>query len=236
VNVDNLDFESASNQMANAVPGTVLSLVQQTSSPETLSIGNDTSATQKKLQGFVDAYNTVMSVVNRQLDVTSTTDRDATLAGDTSLRSLQQSLHDLITRVVNANSSVRSLADLGVQSDQKTGQLTINSDTLSKALSNDAGAVNALFQTASSGLSAVTQSLVKGYTDPLDGVFVAKTKGLNDEVHTMSDELTRMQAHLDAYKASLLAQFAAMEQVVGTLKTVGDYLTQQSAQNNKNNG
>jgi flagellar hook-associated protein 2 len=165
--------------------------------------------------------------------VTDTTDRESTLAGDPSMRALQQRLHDLITTVVNPNSPVRTLADLGLKSDDHTGQLSIDSDTLTRALANDTGAVNAVFQQASTGLSALTQSLVSDYTDPLDGVFVAKQNGLTQEVKSMDDQLTQMQDHIDAYKKTLLAQFTQMETVIGGLKSVGDYLTQQEAQDAK---
>lgn len=236
IQVDGLTFQSSTNNIANAVPGTVITAQRLTTSPETLTIGADEDATQKKLQTFVDAYNAVMSVVNKQLQVTQTTDRESTLAGDPTVRALQQRLHDLITTVVNPNSGVRSLADIGLKSDDHTGALSIDSDSLQRSLANDTGAVNLLFQQSATGLAAVTKSLVDDYTDPLDGVFVAKKQGLNKEVSSMSDQLAQMQAHIDAYKKALLAQFTQMETVIGGLKSVGAFLTQQEAQNNKSNG
>ena len=45
----------------------------------------------------------------------------------------------------------------------------------------------------------------------------------------MDSQADQMQTRLDSFKANLTAQFTAMEQIVSSLKTTGNFLTQQAA-------
>jgi flagellar hook-associated protein 2 len=225
--VDGLLLTRQSNQLTDAIPGTTLTLASQGGPAETLSMAYDVDATSAKLKTFVDAYNAVMGVVQRQLAVTPQTDRSATLAGDLSTRTLQSQLQSLISANVSGLSNVRTLADLGVKTNQD-GSLALDAATLGAAIARDPAAVNAMFSTASTGLGALTSTLADRFTRPSDGILTSRSSSLADRVKEMDHQATLLQDQLDAYRALLVAQFTAMEQLVSSLKNSSSYLTAMS--------
>jgi flagellar hook-associated protein 2 len=226
--VDGLSFERQSNSISDVLPGTTLNLSQVTSAPETLVLGTDSTSTQANLQKFVDAYNTLITALNAQLSPPAGT--TGTLAADPALRQLQSSMGNLISGVLSPNAQVRTLADLGV-STAEDGTLSIKSSVLSNALANNPQAVNSLFSTASTGLSDAVQTLATEFTDPVTGFFTQETSSLNDSVQNSTQTVTRLQANVDAYQQTLLAEFSAMESTVANFKSISDYLNQQESAN-----
>ncbi len=224
VEVDGLTFTRQSNSISDAIPGTTLQLNSEETTPETLVMASDSSATQSKLQTFVDAYNAVIKVVQKQLDVTETTDRTTSLVGDNAIRDLQSQLQGLVSHM-GTGSDVRSLADLGVKTAQD-GSLSIDSSVLSSALARNPTAVNALFSDTTNGLSTLTSALVQTETDPLNGILTVDSQWLNNRVSSLQDDQTAEQTRIDNYRTQLVAQFTAMEQVISELKSSASYLNQ----------
>lgn len=233
--IDGLAFERSSNTVSDALPGTTLTLAKQTTAPEDLVLANDPDATKASLQKFVDAYNAVAKIVHGNLNIAMMTDRTKTLSGDASVRALQSALTSLVTSQANPTSSVRALADLGVKTGSD-GTLSIDSARLASAIGTDPSAVNALFQKATTGLSASTSALVKGYTNSIDGVLVGRKKGLEQSAKRMDSVIAQQQLRVDKFKANLVKQFTAMEKVVSSFKSIGNFLSQQEAQTAKSNG
>ncbi|MBS2022170.1 MAG: flagellar filament capping protein FliD [Deltaproteobacteria bacterium] len=234
--VDNLPVSSASNTVAGIIPGVTLNLKSKSTSAEQLTIGTDADATTSKLQAFVDAYNGVASLLQQQLDVSATSDRTGTLAGDPTVRSLQQQLQSLVASAVGASgSSVRSLPDLGITTAQD-GTLSLDSSKLQAALAQDPGAVNAIFTQPTTGLVAATKTLSDLYTDPVSGAPVIRQQGPNNQVTQMDDQASQMQARIDSFRATLLQQFTAMETIVSALKSSSNYLTQVSNASSSSSG
>ncbi len=226
--VDGLTFVRQGNSVSDAVPGTTLSLRTQGGAAEDLVLANDPDGTRAKLQTFVDAYNAVISLVQKQLGVKPETDRESTLAGDPSLRSLQSALQQIGAATVPGLPTVRALADLGVRT-QRDGTLAIDGTTLSRAIATDAAAVNAVFATATTGISALVGTLADGFTRAGDGILSARRDSLNRTVSSMDVQAEALQKRLDRYRETLVAQFAAMERVVSGLRASGNYLAQSSS-------
>jgi flagellar hook-associated protein 2 len=226
--VDGLLFTRQSNQVMDAVPGSTLTLASQGGATETLSLAYDTDATSAKLKTFVDAYNAVIGLVQKQLAVTPETNRSATLAGDLSIRTLQAQLQSLISTTVGGLANVRTLADLGVKTG-RDGSLQIDSTTLGAAVARDPSAVNAMFATPGTGLSALTSALTENFTRASDGILTVRSSSLASRVKEMEHQATLLQDRLDAYRAFLVAQFTAMEQLVSGLKNSSTYIANMSS-------
>lgn len=224
--VDGLRFERSSNTLTDVLPGTTLNLSKETTTAEDLVLTNNADSTKGNLQKFVDAYNELTKEIRRHLNVSPSADRSRTLSGDGSLRSLQSALQGLITSQANPTSSVRTLADLGIKT-QTDGTLSIDATKLSKAIGSDAAAVNALFANATTGLGAATKALEKSYNDTATGVFTARKQGLERSVKNADTQIQSLELRLSAYQDRLIAQFTAMEKIVGGFKSVANFLTLQ---------
>ncbi|MFZ5444152.1 MAG: flagellar filament capping protein FliD [Myxococcota bacterium] len=236
VTIDGLSFERTANVIDDALPGVTLSLKAKTTSSEVLELANDTAATATNLQKFVTAYNDVMKVLRENLNIGQSTDRTKTLGGDSAIRQLQSSMMNVVSSVANPGSTVRSLADLGIKT-QGDGTLALDQARLSKAIAADPAAVNELFQTASTGVSAQFKALTDGYTNASSGILVSKSKSYEQSVKQLDKQIDGLQLRLEAYRNKLVAQFTAMEKVVSNFKSLGNYLTsQENKSNNSNNG
>jgi flagellar hook-associated protein 2 len=232
-NVDGVDYVRAGNTVTDAIPNVTLTLKQGATSPATqgtaedLSLANDQAQTTANLQSFADAYNSVMSLVQKALAVTKDTDRTRTLAGDSAVRSLQGLLHGVISHGVSGLAGVRTLADVGLKSN-RDGSLTVDATTLADALGRDPAAIDSIFKTTTTGISDVVAGLVDRQTSSGSGILALDQKGLSARIDAMDTQITQMQMRVDAYKTGLAAQFAAMENTLSSLKATGNYLTSQS--------
>ncbi|GEJ59172.1 flagellar filament capping protein FliD [Anaeromyxobacter diazotrophicus] len=226
--LDGLPFTRTSNTVSDALPGVTLALASK-GSAETLTLANDVSGTARKLQGYVDAYNAVIQIVQTELSPAANTDRAQTLAGDATVRGLQQRLQGLGSQQVAGLGTVRTLSDLGIKTN-RDGTLTLDSTALAAAVARSPSSVDALFSTASTGLAAVVGAAVDQYTLPASGLLSLAQSGLQDRVKQMDDQAATLQSRLDAYHATLQAQFTAMESVVSQWKTVGSFLSSQASQ------
>ncbi len=225
--VNGLTFNRTSNTVADAIPGTSLTLKVQGGPMETVQLDNDTSKTADNLKGFVDAYNSVMKTLSDNLKPAANTDRQQTLAGDGSLRSLQRSLQGVVTNMVGGMSNVRTLADLGLKTSQLDGTLSIDNAALSKALDRDSEALNKIFSTATSGVAAVTEDLVKRYTNTTDGILTNRRNGINAQVRGMGSQMEKMEIRIESFRTALINQFTAMEKTMAGLRATGSYLSSQ---------
>ena len=227
--IDGLPITSQSNDVSTAIPGVTLSLKATTSAKETLVLGADQAATAKNLQSFVTAYNNVIGYLQSELAVSAGSNREATLAGDPTVRGLQRQLQSLFSATVSGNSSVRSLADLGLTT-QRDGSVALDTPKLNAALAIDPGAVNGVFSQATTGLSAMTKALVTQYTDPISGTLTLRQKGLTGQSKQLDAQALQMQDRVDSFRANLVAQFTAMEKIVSSFKATSSYLTNLFAQ------
>jgi flagellar hook-associated protein 2 len=226
--IDGLPNTRSSNVIGDALPGTTLTLKSKGGTAEDLTLDNDVAGTKAKLQTYVDAYNAVIQIVQQQLSPAANTDRTASLAGSSTLRFLQQQLQALGSQQVSGLGPIRSLADLGVKTN-RDGSLSIDDSVLGSALATSPDAVNALFATASTGLAATVGAVTDQYVQPGTGILALAQSGLQTRAQQMSDQETQLQSRLDAYRATLQAQFTAMEQIVSSMKSIGSFLTAQSA-------
>lgn len=224
--VDGLAMERRSNEIADAVPGVTLTLNEEGGAAEDLVVGKDLEKTKENLQSYVDAYNAVAKLLQKQLDVGEDTDRSRLLTGEAAVRSLQRRLQDLATTEVPDLGTVRSLVDLGIETG-RDGTISLNEETLDRAIASDPTAVNGLFAQAGTGLADSIQTLVEDYTDPLDGILVGRKKSLDGSVDRIDDQLATMQRRLDTFRQNLVSQFTAMEQLVSGMSSMGNFLAAQ---------
>ena len=232
--LDKLEFTRQSNTVTDAIKGVTLSLnglsqaagTGQSLVAEPLVVTTDPAGSQQNLQGFVDAYNALITSLHAQLSPAAGADSSGLLSGNSNVRSLQQALQSITSASTGATGSIRSLADIGLKTDFTTGTLSIDQTAFQTALGENAQGMKDLFSAASTGVDAQVQAVVKRYTDPIDGVFTNDTQGMNDTISQMDDTIANMQLSVDSYHDRLAHSFATMESIISSLKTSASFLTQ----------
>lgn len=177
--VDGVARSSASNVIRDAVAGVTLTLrgVTSASGPITVSVGApgaDTEEITRKLQAFVEAYNSTIDLIRSKLDERTVPDKRTkeeiasgaadtrttlekkagTLFGDRQLNALLSTMRQSIySPVAGAPRGFDTLSALGISTgatstttsrDTLTGRLTIDTDRLTRALADDPNAVRDL--------------------------------------------------------------------------------------------
>jgi flagellar capping protein FliD len=141
INVNGINLVKSSNVIDDVFEGLTLNI--QSADPDqviTVNISEDVGDVSAALSGFVDAYNSVMGLIQSQSSFNPDEDAEAPLLmGDATLRQVQSSLQSYITGRISVlgGEGISSLADLGISTNSKTGQLSFDSAKLSKALNED---------------------------------------------------------------------------------------------------
>lgn len=151
--VDGVSITRTSNDIDDVLDGVTLHLYSAPSSDTTLTleVDNDLSAIKTAITDFVTAYNTFRDfvVTNQSTASDGTANSDATLFGDSTLRSVAQSVQSILSSAVDE----QSLALLGITFDSDNN-LEVDETTLDNSLQDNLDAVQSLFSytmTSSSG-------------------------------------------------------------------------------------
>jgi flagellar hook-associated protein 2 len=238
--IDGIDMSRTSNTISDAIPGVTLNLQKPTGgSQTTVTIGNDTSAVTAKINDFITNYNNVMDLINTNNDYDTSTGTTGTLFGESTLRTVLSTLQGLLTSEVEGlTGNYTSLAELGISSDYKTGKISMDSEMLNTALSNDFNGVVSLFtqNTASYGLNTNQYGIAEQFNKQIDtlthyysgasnsGIVSTRIKGLNDSMTNIDNQIAAMEVRLVSQEKSLTAQFNAMESLLSNTMAWGNQL------------
>ncbi len=213
VKVDGVTYYSSSNTISSAIKGATITL-SDTSDGDSSKVTIESSADETistKLQEMVDAYN----AVNEYIDTISAS--DSTLAN--TMKSVQRSLRNYLTG--------SELVNLGISTDWETGELSFDSETFSEAYEADSeGVITNLFgDDDTDGVLARLDDYLAEQTNATSGFFATKDKGIDDQISRLEDNITAMETRLEKRRETLEAQFSAMETLISSLNSNGDYLT-----------
>lgn len=143
---------SASNTIADAIPGVTLRLHSSTPSTFTLDIQTDVEGMKTRVTDFVDAYNTYVDLVREHSSYDVETQAGGPLLGDYGLQTLTADLSSMLTRNVSGlgKGVLSALSGVGIRMGQD-GKLSVDDSALQAQLEKDPGAVMRVF--ARSGTS-----------------------------------------------------------------------------------
>ncbi|MCS6803390.1 MAG: flagellar filament capping protein FliD [Chloroflexota bacterium] len=106
---------SASNTIADALPGITLTLRAVSATPMTVTVGQDTATTLNAIRDFVATYNSTMAYLRQQTAYDVATKTGGPLSGDALLRGVEVALKNIVTSPGDGLSGTATkLADLGI--------------------------------------------------------------------------------------------------------------------------
>lgn len=219
--IDGLRFERKTTSIIGAVPGVSIEANSEGGAAETLTVAEDTTKTKERIQKFVDSYNAIAKNIQAELNVNADTDRSKTMAGDASFRLLQGQLQRTLTTSLGSG-GLQTLADIGLKTG-RDGTLSLDDATLSKALARDGAGVDRLFS-KTGAIGVAISSVVSGFTDA-DGILPQRTTSFNAETRRLEDDKIKKEARLEAFRAQLVMQFTAMENIVASMNSTSSFLT-----------
>jgi flagellar hook-associated protein 2 len=232
--VDGVTVERASNTIDDLLAGVKLQLTGTSTTPVSLSSTTPADALKGAVTDFVDTYNEMLKTLNEQLDP-----QTGPLHGDTAAQSLLRSLRSLTTTPIltgGAAGTPTTLGEIGVKTN-RDGTLSVDTTTLTHALSVAPDAVEAMFAYSSNstdGLTAALNSISLNTSSTLFGLG-ASTKRYNDLASSVAKAQADISTQSDAMTTRLTQQYASMNAKVAAYRSTQSFLKNQIDAWNKSN-
>jgi flagellar hook-associated protein 2 len=223
--VDGVQIDSASNTLTTVIPGVTLSLTSSTNGTATLNVQADTSRSEQAVNTFVNAYNSAIQAISAQFTYDPTSKSSGPLSGDSSLRTIQETLLGSLSYSMSNNNGISTLVSLGINM-QDDGTLSVDSGTLESALAGNYGAVQNFFQSTSpKGFSATLNSSLSAMLDSTNGAVTVDLKGISDTNTTLQKQMDDLSTRLDTEEQSMLIQFEQVDALLRSYPTTMDQIT-----------
>lgn len=214
---------SHSNTVTGVLEGVTLELATTNiGSATTLKITEEsTTNLTKALEAFVTAYNSSQTTMSALGAYDPETKVAGNLQGNSTLRYATGQIRQTVFSATsgNASSSYQTLSNIGVTINS-SGKLEIDSTKLNAAIKADSNTVSNLVANVGEAFDTTLTNLMD-----TDGSLTIATKGLTTTVDDLEKQQTKLQERLDAIETRYRAQFTALDTLVASLSSTGDYLT-----------
>lgn len=242
--VDGKSYSTSSN--TNTINNVVYTLTDITSSTAKLTVAVDTDTVVEKVQAFVDAYNKVLDAINTATHETKYSDYEALtddekedmsedeitawnekaksglLKNDSILTKISDAMRSAISDTVESiTGSYTSLSSIGITSSSDYtdyGQISLDTDTLEKALADDPDCVYNLFSTK--GTSSYTKG-TSNYTQQIydnNGIAYRLYNISTDGMGSIEDQAGTSASYTDDTTSVLGIKITAMQENLDTLQ------------------
>lgn len=190
------EITNSSNTFDDVIPGVTMTFTEVSDSDSdltTFNISEDSSASQEKVQTFVDAYNTLIDTVDSLTTHGDDSTSAGVFAGDAGLNSLANQLDD----IAHANYNGVSIVDYGITLDSH-GHLQIDSDQFNDEMAKNPDGLTSIF-VGDNSMVAQMDDLINTYTDSSNGIITLRQQNIDDQMSKIQDEGDQLT---DTYNAN----------------------------------
>ena len=230
--INGIEATSATNTVADVVPGVTLNLLKTTTTPVEVTVSADKKAVRDKVEAFQQAYNKINTLLADLTRYDQSSKTAQPLQGDSTATGLQNALRGLLGR---PDATGTYFTNVGLEL-QRDGSLSINASKLDAAL-NDLPKLEQTL-TASTG-NAATDGLVTRMRDfvfganGVEGNITGRSKALEAAKKRNQSEQETMSLRLEQRQKNMLKQYQALDAKLGSMGSLNSFMTSQISQWNK---
>lgn len=224
LDINGIAISSQSNKVQDAILGVTLNLNSTTTSATSLSLTHDDSATINAVQSFVSAYNSLQTTLQSLTAYDVTAQTGSPLTGDYAASSIQSQVRSAIN-VMSGSGTIRNLSQLGITTNIKDGTLTVDSNKLAAAVSDNPADVQELL--AGSGGLADTLTKVTNNILGSSGLLATAVDSANRSSTDLKQQYDDTSARIATVMANYQKQFTNLDAMVAQMNSISTYLTQQ---------
>ncbi len=228
--VNGIPISSTTNTLTGVIAGETLNL--NSADPDTtvtLTTAANVSQQETAINNFVSAYNKIVSDLNTQFQVDSTTNQAGPLQADSTLALAQNQILSTISFAMIGNGNINSLADLGI-SMNNDGTLSLNTTTLEAALQANPAAVQSFFNSQTSGgFGNNLYNQINFIADPISGSVSQDMAGLQQSQTALSQQISDFQAQLSVTQQELTTEYDQVDVTLQELPLLLQQINQQLA-------
>lgn len=205
---------SSSNTFDDVIPGVTMTFTEvsdpdDTSDVTTITVAEDSSASQAKVQTFVDAYNTLVDTVDSLTSNGGDGSNPGVFAGDAGLSSLTNQLDDIAHSYYDGV----SIVDYGISLDSD-GHIEIDSDKFNEAMEANPDGLTSIF-VGDDSMVAQMDNLMDSYLDSSTGIITMREDNIEDQQSKIQDESdqltetynTNYERYLEEYTNTLIETY-----------------------------
>ena len=234
-------------------------------SPIQFTVKNNVDDLADKLKKFVEDYNNIISLTSGKVKEAQDTDEKylpltasqedemseseitnwnkkakvGLLQGDTILNSLVTSFRHAMTDQVSSVQSALYKLGISTTDYSSNGKLTINEDTLKKALSDDPTSIATMF-TGDDGIASRLQTVINKHigTTGIDGILILKAgevdssstdqSALADLVSDYDDKIDDLEDRLETQQEYYYSKFTALETYISQMNSQASWFSTSS--------
>ncbi|MGH7137800.1 MAG: flagellar filament capping protein FliD, partial [Pirellulales bacterium] len=224
---NNLLFTSSTNTFSNILPGLTLNVTGTSSTPVTVSVGQDPSALVSAIQNFVNDYNTVSGTIAQDDSYDTSSNTGGVLYTDPTVEQINNTLNNFLTGTFGSSTDqTRSLLQMGIT--LNNGQLSINSSALQAAVAADPTGVQDFLGNATNGMATQLANSLQNFTLPFSGAIAQQSANLSQQISDQQAQITSLNAEIASKTTLLQNEFASMESNLATIQSQGSVLSQLS--------
>lgn len=208
------EITSTTNTFDDVIPGVTMTF-SEVSDPDdptdvtTFTVAEDSSASQAKVQTFVDAYNTLIDTVDSLTSNGGDGSNPGVFAGDAGLSSLTNQLDDIAHSYYDGV----SIVDYGISLDSD-GHLQIDSDKFNEEMEANPDGLSSIF-VGDDSMVAQMDDLMDSYLDSSTGIITMREDNIEDQqskIQDESDQLTQTyntnyERYLEEYTNTLIETY-----------------------------
>ncbi|MBK1674897.1 hypothetical protein CKO35_16715 [Ectothiorhodospira shaposhnikovii] len=227
--VDGMQVRRSNNNFDDVIDGVRMTL--QDLGTSRVSVTESQGAAREAIEGFVEAYNTLLGHFSELGAYNPDTRVSGPLNGDSTLRIVQSRLAQVVSGMGGSEAGgIRSLGEIGI-STQRDGSLGLDIFKLDEQIAGNWNGVVDLFTHEQNGIAGRLGAIVEEFTGR-DSIINTRTDTLQESLRGLADQRTQLDVRMERTEARLIAQFTAMDQVVAQMNQTSTFLENQMAQFN----
>lgn len=227
IEVNGIEITSQNNTIEGAIEGVTLDLKAMPTESNTefkLSVSRDDSVAINAVKDFVKEYNSLLDTIKKQTTFDVEAGTSSVLTGDSLIRRVENQLRSAMNGA-EGSGAIRTLADLGVTTDYKTGKLEVNDDKLSAAVKDNLNDVTN-FLSGENGISKRIDNTTNEFIKS-GGLISNSTDSIDRTIRMLKDQYETTSARIDTKMENYRKQFTQLDVMVNQMNGMSTYLTQQ---------
>jgi flagellar hook-associated protein 2 len=212
------DVTSSTNSVSGLLPGVTISALEaDPNTSVTVNVAGDSNGMADQMATMVAQANAVLSFLQDKSSYDAASKTGGPLSADSMGRDLTQRLTNA---VIGSSSSTPAMAGVSVARD---GSITFDRTAFLAAYTQDPATVTATMTSMSQQLSDVATQA----SDPHTGYVTTRVTNEQDNIRGTTAQIAAFEERMTLRQQTLTTQYAALETMLGTLKSQSDWLTGQ---------
>ncbi|QDT66557.1 flagellar filament capping protein FliD [Calycomorphotria hydatis] len=216
---------SSDNVFNNVVGGLDITLLDESTTTDSVSVTIDSTPIKAALSQIVASYNGYIDGATDLTRFDTTNNTRGVLSGNSTVLRVTTRLNSLFVNTFGSSTdTIRTLSSLGLNVGVN-GKLSFDETTFDDLYAEDPEGVEEFFRDTTNGFAKLADDTLDALTDQFTGVFKINNDSLASNIESLTARIDTLNARLELRRDRLILQFAAMEESLSIISSQQQALT-----------